>query len=61
MIAAIFSLIVRGVSSGTSVSSTVGMPVTKSISSGFHTFFRFMSLYPIQSTKKSGMLMSIGG
>ena len=44
--AAIFSPIVRGGTSGTSVSSTVGMPVTKSISSGRQNLDRLMTLYP---------------
>ena len=58
--AAIFWEIVTGGSSGISVSSIVGMPVTKSISCGFQTLVRLKSFQPAQSTKKMGTLMSGG-
>ena len=61
MTAAIFCPNVTGGTSGSSVSSTVGMPVTKSISSGRQNLVRLMNLYPTKRMMKSGMLMSTEG
>ena len=57
MTAATFCPNVTGGTSGSSVSSTVGMPVTKSISCGLHTRVRFATFHPKYSAAKSGMLM----
>lgn len=57
MIAATLPQKVVGGTSGTSVSSIVGIPVTKSMSRGFQIFVRFQILYPKYERKNIGMLM----
>lgn len=50
-----------GGTSGSSVSSIDGIPVTKSISCGFQTLVRLVNFQPKYSRMKNGMLTSAAG